>query len=727
MQTENYPPSEDEILDRLEAFGVAVQKMIDEAISARDASGIESRWIEDLRQYYGSEISQHSYRSMTQMAQEGVTDAVVSGDRQTRSRISVNITRPKTNAAISRISEMMLPTDDKNFAIRPTPNPDLSSDLTRGHGTVLTVGGQPIMKPDGTELTAADAAKQAIEEAAERAKRMEREIEDQLVECNYNAEFRKGIWDFCVLGTMILRGPFVKRYVGKKWTKLPDGWMLQIEEKYAPAVVRVSPWNFYPDPAAGGDIEKARYVVEVEEFNAKTLRELRGQQGYITSQINECLNEGPKASKAGRGRRAGIDRIVPGEYVTPDDAVFDVYIVHGEFTRGDLEAAGVEGCECESDEERQDAVSGCVFICNGRPIKAYLNPLDSGELPYSVAQYERIEGQMFGVGIPYILRNPSKVVTAGWRMMMDNAALSAGGQIVINRKLIEPADKSWALTGSKIWFSKDGVVDVGHAFKTYQFDTRQAEIQAIIERALRFAEDESSIPSLLEGNQGQAPDQVGSMTLLYNNANTVLRRVVKTIDDCITDTMISRFYDWNMQYNEDDSIKGDFQVDARGSSALIQRDMQKQMLLQIATYVLHPVLAKFHKNAGYDWLKSVYEMNQIDAKSILVGEDEATRIIQQMQQQPPPQDPKVAVAQIKAQLDSAKLQASMQDAERERQADIQKMNLQYQLEVIKYANENKMKLEDVKARMTELLLQHRHEERMQQRELDIKARMGSGI
>jgi hypothetical protein len=29
--------------------------------------------------------------------------------------------------------------------------------------------------------------------------------------------------------------------------------------------------------------------------------------------------------------------------------------------------------------------------------------------------------------------------------------------------------------------------------------------------------------------------------------------------------------------------------------------------------------------------------------------------------------------------------------------------------------------------MTELLLQQRHEERMQQRELDIKARMGSGI
>jgi hypothetical protein len=312
-------------------------------------------------------------------------------------------------------------------------------------------------------------------------------------------------------------------------------------------------------------------------------------------------------------------------------------------------------------------------------------------------------------------------------MMMDNAALSAGGQIVINRKLIEPADKSWALTGSKIWFSKDGVVDVGHAFKTYQFDTRQAEIQAIIDRALRFAEDESSIPSLLEGNQGQAPDQVGSMTLLYNNANTVLRRVVKTIDDCITDTMISRFYDWNMQYNEDESIKGDFQVDARGSSALIQRDMQKQMLLQIATYVLHPVLAKFHKNEGYDWLKSVYEMNQIDAKSILVGEDEATRIIQQMQQQPQQQDPKVAVAQIKAQLDSAKLQASMQDAERDRQADLQKMNLQYELEVIKYANENKMKLEDVKAKMTELLLQQRHEERMQQRELDIKARFGTGI
>lgn len=712
--------------ERLEAFGRVVQKMVDEAIDARDASGIESRWIEDLQQYYGYDSKDGALRSLAERASDGVSGGARDIQRRTRSKVVVNITRPKTNAAIARLADMLLPTDDKNWSIRPTPNPDLSAD-THDTETVLTQGGQPITKPDGSPLTVADAASAAIAEAAERAKRMERVIEDQLIECNYNAEFRKGLWDLCVLGTMILRGPYVKRYRQKQWTKTENGWAVTFVDKDAPAVVRVSPWNFYPDPACGGEIQNCRYTVEVDQWNAKMLRALRGQPGYLDDQINECLNEGPKQSR--RTKRASTQHIVPGEYATSDDAMFDVYIVHGEFTKGALEDAGVEGCECASDEERQDAVSGCVFLCNGRVIKAYLNPLDTGDLPYSVAVYERIEGQLFGAGVPFILRNPARVVIAGWRMMMDNAALSSGGQIVLNRKLVEPADGSWDLRGAKIWYARDGAQDVRATFATFTIDTRQQELQAIIDRALRFAEDESSLPALLEGQRGTAPEQVGSMTLLFNNANSVLRRLVKSIDDNITDPTITRMYDWNMQHNPDEEIKGDFQVDARGSSTLMQRDIQKQMLLQVANYVLHPLLGRFHKNAGFDWLKSMYEMNHIDSKSILVSEEEVPGILQQMQEaaQNQPQDPRVAVAQIQAQLAQEKLRATMEDAERERQFDAAKWELEYQLQMIKYANENRMKLEDVKTEMTKLLLQQRHEERMQSREIDIKARMGSGI
>jgi hypothetical protein len=72
------------------------------------------------------------------------------------------------------------------------------------------------------------------------------------------------------------------------------------------------------------------------------------------------------------------------------------------------------------------------------------------------------------------------------------------------------------------------------------------------------------------------------MVMLFNNATAVLRQRVKLYDDCVTRQHIARYYDWHMANNPDPAIKGDFEVDARGSTALIERDIQNQALLNLA-------------------------------------------------------------------------------------------------------------------------------------------------
>jgi hypothetical protein len=79
-----------------------------------------------------------------------------------------------------------------------------------------------------------------------------------------------------------------------------------------------------------------------------------------------------------------------------------------------------------------------------------------------------------------------------------------------------------------------------------------------------MAEDVTGLPQIMQGQQGQAPETVGGMQILQNNAGTVLRRIAKTYDDRITEPHVRRYYEWLMTYG-DDAEKGDFQIDARGS------------------------------------------------------------------------------------------------------------------------------------------------------------------
>ncbi len=257
----------------------------------------------------------------------------------------------------------------------------------------------------------------------------------------------------------------------------------------------------------------------------------------------------------------------------------------------------------------------------------------------------------------------------------------------------------------------------------------QQELSNIIVFARQMADELTNLPMLMQGQQGQAPDTVGGMQMMLNNASVVLRRIARLFDDRVTEPHIRRYYEWLMEYGEDDSIKGDFQIDARGSTALVERDIQNQAILQMGALVGNP-------SFGIDpekWIQEALKAQRLDPKRFLMDEDKKAT----MAQQPPPPPPQIAAAQIRAQTDLQKVQAQMQmkqmelqaqqasdqmdmqlaaqraqaeydrdtayvQAENQRtqieyQARMQELALKRELEMLKYANQQQMKLEDVKA------------------------------
>ena len=655
--------SEQEVSNRMqviEAYALIMKDKRKEAIDARRASGIEAIWQEDEDAYEGIDPYNRKQQGYTKGR---TTDAGLIEEKKSpegRSTVLPNITRPYCDAAAARVADMLLPTDDRNWAIRPTPNPKLVkhlNDMTQAigpDGVPMTkqatttpevmpaqqpgmlgrIGnavsgmfnpaqGQPQPTQTSQPVTVGDVAQQEIDKAKKSAERAQTVIDDYLVECRYHAEVRKVIESTTRIGVGILKGPHPAKKKTRVVSKSADGWAVQMEVKVSPVSLSVDPWNFYPDPNCGDDIQKGSYCFERDDITARGLRQLKGP-GYINEMIDMCLEEGPISSVDGAKKAEG-------KSVSEKD-LFEIWYGHISVSKKDMEAAG-----CKCDQEYAPAV---VTMVNDRIIKITLSPLDSGEFPYDVMVWQTKIGSWAGIGVARHIRTCQNALTSAARALMDNMAISSGPQFIIDTSKIEPQNGKWVITPNKIWRKKNGVediTDVRQAIVIVSIETRQAELLNIINYWTKEAENVTGLPMLLQGQQGGAPNTLGATQIVNNNSSTVLRRTARTFDDRVTERHIGRYYEWVLLHGPDDA-KGDFQIDARGSSALVERDMQNQAMMQLLGVSLNPAYGLDPDKVAKEVLKGM----RLDHKSFSFDEEQKKA----MSEKQPPEDPRVTAAKI---------------------------------------------------------------------------------
>jgi len=535
-------------IDRVQMLGFKLSRLAEEQVQARQL--IEERWLADLERYMGRYDRK---TSAALFASNG-------------SRAFVNITRPKTTAAESRLSDMLFPNDDKNWGISPTPVPELQDQLND-----LT----PLVDDNNEPITIAHIAKQKIDEATERAKAMAKEIDDQLNESNYHAVARDMIHDACLFGTGILKAPTIVVREKKSWSQFDgDVFQLSIEESLRPSVERVKVWDFFPEMSAS-TVDDASFIFERRYITKKQLRQLAKDPAYFKDKIRSILKSNKHSISSNGASHIAKIRELSGLSANLDDNRFELWEYHGEVDSQTLMDCGFG----DEDEDILQERNVIVTFINDVVIKVVENPLETNEQPYSVFNYEEDDTNIFGFGVPFLLENSQRIVNAAWRMLLDNSAHSLVGQIVVNREIVTPADGSWEITSGKLWWLKDPTMPARDAVHVFEIPTHQPELAAIFEMARNMADEETSLPMLMQGEQGNAPETATGMSMKMNAANVVLRRIVKSFDDNVTNPLITRLYDWNMQNSDKEEIKGDFNVDARGSSVLLVKDTQTQALL----------------------------------------------------------------------------------------------------------------------------------------------------
>ena len=506
------------------------------------------------------------------------------------------------------------------------------------------------------------------------------------------------------MGTGISKGPIPQTKKQYKWTKNAEGvQVLDIQEETKPITDVVDYWNLYPDyPACGDNIHNGSFVWERGEITCKTLQDLRGQPGYIDRQIELCLAEGPQKPEVDSGQKT---------QTTKEDTLFEIWWFHGALERADLEAAG---CDCSEQAEKYLSIPAVITVVNGRPIRASLNVLDKGTFPYDLLTWRRRPGMPWGQGIARQIRPAQRGITACFRALMENAGLSAKPMLAVLRQYLSPVDKTWDLFGGKVFeVSSDADVrDIKAAITTIQIDSRQGDLLAIIQFLLKLAEDITGQPLMLQGQMGKAPDTVGGMTILNDNASVTKRRIARQFDDQVIEPSITRYYDYLMQYGEDEEEKGLFVIDARSSSVLVERDIQNKNMIQLLSAAANPAYGADPRKAFAQTCKAM----KIDAKDIQYNEEEWEKL----QQQKPPPDPRVQTAEMNN-------QAKLEMQEREQKFDLLLAGIDAELAREGNAGRSTDSLSKIKADLAKLAITERNKVALFNAEVGVKKSEGSGI
>jgi hypothetical protein len=651
-------------------------KLADQRVS--DRSSIEQRWLLDIRQYHGR--------------LDPATEAAIKASPE-KSRAIINMTGPKTRAWSARLGDLLFPADDKNWGIGPTPVPELAERAKQAaaqaeakhaeaarmvdlHNRDVDAGTQT-MPPGAALAQAAQLGEEALDfEAAEQeargemdvAKRasenMSREIDDQLTQCSYPKHSRRAIDDLCKLGSGVMKGPLNGK-AAQRWKKaaevLDNGQggaetyqLAPVVDGNSPIALRVDPWNFFPDSNAT-DMDSSESELERHLPNRSQLRRMGKLLGFDMKVVAELCQAGP-----GFGATSDLNYLAQLRSITDEgNAVTERYVVweyHGPLECDEIEAiiSVTEGAEAaekwRADYTHADEVRVIIFFCDGRLLK--MEPdwlLDTNETLYSVVSFEKSESSVLGgYGVPAMMRDPERALRAAWRMLLDNAGLSVGPQVVVNKARIEPENGSWKMEPRKVWLkSGDDLGPEEKVFEVFDIPSNTDELVKVIELALKFIDETTSLPLIAQGEQGAHITQTaGGMSMLMNSANVIFRDVVKNYDDDMTTPTIRRFFDWNMQFNPKEEIKGDMQVEARGTSALLVRELQSANLMMMTErWSNHPVLGMALK--VYDTMRMTVQSLSINPDDVLGTRDEFEAKLKQAAENPP-QDPRIQAAMIDA-------------------------------------------------------------------------------
>ena len=507
---------------------------------------------------------------------------------------------------------------------RPIARPDLDRDLGVFKDTLSPVSDE-LQSGDGTTQSSV-----TFEPAKKAALMMERKMHDQLDETNASKHLRSVAFETCLFGTGILKGPFAFDKEYPRWDE--EGNYDPIFETI-PKVEYTSIWDFYPDPDAR-NMSEAEFTIQRHRLNRTQLRALKKRPHFREESIELAIDYG--ASYSREYWEDALDEANSSE--SPER--FEVLEYWGVM---DAELAEEADLDLPDEVSDRDEVQVNVWVSNGQILRLVINPFTPTRIPYTAVPYEANPYSFFGVGVAENMEDTQLLMNGFMRLSVDNSALSGNLLIEIDETNLVPGQDLSVYPG-KVFRRQAGAP--GQAIFGTKFPNVSNELMMMFDKARQLSDEATGIPSYSHGVGGVmgVGRTASGMSMLMGAAAQNIKAVVRNIDDYLLSPLGKALFAFNMQFNFDEEyIKGDLEVKARGTESLMRNEIRSQRLLQFMQMTANQQMAPFVK---YDFiLRELAASMDLDEDKILNDPREALiqakmmAEIQAMMPEQPPQAP----------------------------------------------------------------------------------------
>lgn len=568
-----------------------------------------------------------------------------------KSRVFVKVTKTKTLAAYGQITEVLFANNKFPLSIDPSVlpegvaeavhfdpnNPDTAAPaIPFGDEGAASIGSDfdldkleemlGSMKEDlkdlpGLKLGAGQTPSSVtFYPAMVAAKKMEKKIHDQLEESGASKHLRATAFEMALFGTGVMKGPFA---INKEYPNWEEDGTYKPTIKTVPEASHVSLWNFYWDTDAS-NTEDCQYVIERHKMSRTQLRALKRRPHFRKNVIDQLIEQGETYIKKyweddlrDYAPNYGVDRFEVLEY----------------WGNVDIELLEENDIDIPEEFKDGDELQANIWYCNGKIIRLVLNPFKPAKIPYYAVPYELNPYSLAGVGVGENMDDTQTLMNGFMRMAVDNAVLSGNLVFEVDETNLVPGQDMSVYPG-KVFRRQGGAP--GQALFGTKFPNVSQENMQLFDKARQLADESTGMPSFAHGQTGVSGvgRTASGISMLMNAAGGSVKTVIKNVDDYLLAPLGKAFFNFNMQFDFDPEIKGDLEVNARGTESLMATEVRSQRLMQFLQIVSNPALMPFAKMPYI--IREIAKSMDLDQDKVTNNMEEAARQAALMAPPPPP-------------------------------------------------------------------------------------------
>jgi len=514
------------------------------------------------------------------------------------SEIFMGIVSTKCRTATAWLRDTLLGTGgDKPWSISATPVPDVPPDIiTKLQGIMqqnlmqfYEQGGDAVDPANLKQLASGmkdTAMREMKHEAEKRVDRMEKKMEDQLIEGGFVKALFEFTNDIATYPFATLKGPVPRKRKVLEWAEGGLAPTETVRDEWE----RVDPYKFYWAPW-GDDIQNMP-IIEVHHLTREDVEAMIGVEGYDEDAIRSLLSD------FGVG---GFD------WLEKDDTEMeDLEGKDFDEAASDLVAAIqlwdsipghllIEwGLKEKEIDDPQRSYPCEVWMVNNVVIKAVLNYDMLGRKPYYVTSFEKVPGRIDGNGVADLCMDAQSMCNAAARSLSNNMGISSGPQVGVNVSRLPAGEDITQMYPWKIWqFQQSEYGDVSQPINFFQPNSNAQALMAVFDRFMDIADEITGIPKYMTGQHVPGAGRTSSgLSMLISNAGKSIKQVIANIDHDVLTPMLERQYQRNLRYSNDPDLIGDVQIIAKGAMSLVVKEAESVRKTEFLRLVLESPVAQ---------------------------------------------------------------------------------------------------------------------------------------